>query len=212
MLSLNDFLAKLSVVFQRPIGPLNEIKRALSEQTKAFEDGIFEEAFADAAAAIRGASSVDADVLAAKSGPGGGVKADAFRAAFFTIAAAIDGPRASAGTDTWHVWHLPQAGSVLAGWGDDWTPTFANCELTGCHLFGEAFKVAISNPDIARRVKEVRMATEGGFAEIHFDNSKISRFEFAYKRGPHFAYNVAVLTGTAIQLIAGVLAPSLKVA
>lgn len=210
MLLLNDFVARMAVIFQRPIGPLNEIKRALTEQTKALADEQFDESFSDpkVAAAVRDLNGpkVDAAILAAKPGPGGGVRADPFRAAFFLIAATMDGPRASAGQDTWRVWHFPHADSVLAGAGRDFEPTFAECALTGCHLFGHAFQSILSSAALARRVDEVRMSTEGDFAEIEFDSNQVSRFKYPYSQGLHFSYKVSVLTGAAVHMIAGLLA------
>jgi hypothetical protein len=205
MKTLSDFIAHLSVMFGRPIGPLNEIKRALTEQTKQFDDEIFERVFErkNAAQTVRklAVDKIDPDILAGKAGPGGGVKADAFRVAFFTIAASLDGPRATAGEDTWRVWHLPQGGSVMAGWGENFKPKITVCALTGRHLFGDAMRDILSNVDLAKRVTQVRFSSEEGTAEIDYDDGKCSKFMFGFGK-QRLTYKVAVLKGAAVQHIA----------
>jgi hypothetical protein len=210
MLTINDFAARLSAIFEQPIGPITEIKRALIEQTKAFnEDDLFEEYFGaeGSAQAVRDvrSSSFPQDVLAGKAGPGGGVKVDYFRAGFFTLAVALDNPRSETAEKIWLAWHLPQQGSVLSGWGEDWKPTFATCKLTGTHLFGHAFESIIRSAKIAARVQKVRVDTSGAFAEIKFDKGETSTFTHQYQRGPLFLRKVVEIDGQSLQLIATML-------
>jgi hypothetical protein len=207
MITLNDYVARMSTIFERPVGPLNEIKRALTEQTKTFSyDAMLEELFGEdesTIAAVRQAS-FNSEMLQGKAGPGGGVVADPFRAGFFTIAAAMDGPRSTTAEMTWRVWHLPQEGSVLSGWGD-FRPTIAKCELTNHHLFGGAFETIIADPVVARRVKQVRFACDSSYAEIFYDDKQVSRFVHEHRRGRNFARRVAEIEGVAIQMISNLL-------
>lgn len=221
MITLNDYVARMSTIFERPVGPLNEIKRALTEQTRAFsQEALLEELLGDDPVTIDTVrkASFDTEILSAdalsealqgRAGPGGSVVADPFRAGFFTIAAAIDSPRAVTAEATWRVWHIPQEGSELAGWGDDWRPTITKCGLTGQHLFGSAFQTILGDPSVARRVKRVRFACDGSYAEIFYDGEKVSRFKHTVpRRGRNFVRKVAEIEGIALLMISNVIGES----
>lgn len=199
-MKLNTFCGHLVSLLDLPMSDFTELQRALKEQSTHFDpDNQLNRdvrAYADDAGI-----GFDPDLLKGKAGPGGGIELDAFRAAFFTLAVILNGPRKESANATWMTWHLNQEGSVLAGWGEDWKPTLTICPLTGQHLFGEALKVIVENDALAKRVKEIRVASDLT-AEIQFDNDKVSKFEKSYRNRDPLLYRVAVTKGTVWQMIA----------
>lgn len=199
-MKLNTFCGHLVSLLDLPMSDFTELQRALKEQSTHFDpDNQLNRdvrAYADDAGI-----GFDPDLLKGKAGPGGGIELDSFRAAFFTLAVILNGPRKESANATWLTWHLNQEGSVLSGWGEDFRGKFTICPLTGQHLFGEALKVIVENEAIAKRVKEVRVASDLT-AEIHFDDDKVSKFEKSYRNRDPLLYRVAVTTGTVWQMIA----------
>lgn len=193
-MKLNTFCGHLVHLLDTPMSEFTELQRALKEQSAHFnpEDKLNK--------AVREYAkdtgiSFDPDLLKGRAGPGGGIELDPFRAAFFLLAVAINGPRKENANATWLTWHLNQAGSVMSGWGEDWKPTVTYCPLTGMHLFGEALRKIVEDVDLARRVKEVRVASNHT-AEIHFDEGKVSTFEKSYSDRAPLLYRLAVIDGS----------------
>ena len=202
-MKLNTFCGHLVSLLDMPMSDFTELQRALKEQSAHFNPADQINADVQAYAADAGIG-YDANLLKGKAGPGGGIEVDSFRAAFFLLAVVLNGPRKDSATATWMTWHLNQEGSVLSGWGGDWKPTFTECPLTGQHLFGEALKTIIENEALARRVDEVRVASDRT-AEIHFDDGKVSKFEKPYRDRDPLLYRVAVVKGTALQVVANLM-------
>lgn len=199
-MKLNTFCGHLVPLLNLPMSEFTELLRALKEQSAHFdpEDKINQKvrAYADGAGI-----GFDPNLLKGRAGPGGGIEVDPFRAAFFLLAVALNGPRKDSAEATWATWHLNQEGSILSGFGDDWKPTFTFCPLTGQHLFGEALRAIVSDPALARRVSEVRAAADLN-GEIHFDEGKVSKFSKPYRdREPHL-YRVAVVRGRVWRMVA----------
>jgi len=121
------------------------------------------------------------DILKARSGPGGGIDADPFRAAFVLIAVMLGGKRAGLGNRVWHTWHLHHESLPRAAWGegelDRQLREAEGCQLTGQHLFGDALKQILGNEYLARQIGRLRI-TGDYLAEIEDDAGKVlSRFK-----------------------------------
>jgi hypothetical protein len=144
------------------------------------------------------------DILRARSGPGGGLDADPFRAGFVLIAIMLDGPRSDICRRGWDAWHINHKGSVLSGWGD-FKPIFARCDLTGEHLFGSAVKQILAEPSLAKNVARVRLASDCRWAEIWHSDGKTSRFENSHRRQPSHLVRTAELDGVVVAWIAEML-------
>lgn len=199
-MKLNTFCGHLVSLLNLPMSELTELQRALKETSQHFDPD--SELNHDVRAYAEDAGiGFDPDLLRGRAGPGGGIELDAFRAAFFTLAVILNGPRKESAHATWMTWHLNREGSVLSGWGDDWKPTLTICPLTGQHLFGEALKKIVENDGLAKRVKEIRAASDLT-AEIHFDDNNVSKFEKSYRDRDPLLYRVAVAKGTVWQMIA----------
>lgn len=192
-MKLNTYCAHLVPLLGVEMSELMEVQRALKEQSPHFDDG-------GELNPLKGANMYQHqdEPLPAKPGPGGGVELDPFRAAFFLLAAVLNGPRKQASYSTWMTWHLNHEGSVLSGYGDDWKPTFTKCELTGKHLFGDALKQIISDISLANRVRQVRVSSNL-VGEIVFDDGKVSRFEKAHRHSDPGLYRLSVLSGRVLQ-------------
>ena len=178
-----------------------ELQRALKEQSSHFDEL--------SRANPRLAEESDArshDKIKAKPGPGGGIEADPFHAGFFLLAFMLNGPRAKSAEATWFAWHLETAGSVTAGFGDDFEPTWKPCPLTGDILFGEALKRMLSDNKIADRIEKISVSTSLLWAEVTFDKDKVSRFESIRINGLPLFDRIAVLDGTLIRSIARLIA------
>jgi hypothetical protein len=199
-MKLNTFCGYLVSLLDLPMSEFTELQRALKEQSAHFDPANKlnrdVRAYADDAGI-----GFDPDLFRGKAGPGGGIELDAFRAAFFTLAVILNGPRRESANATWLTWHLNQEGSVLSGWGEDWKPTLTICPLTGQHLFGEALKKIVEDERLAKRVKEIRV-TSDLTAEIHFDGDKVSKFEKSYRNRDPLLYRAAVVNGMVWQAIA----------
>ena len=199
-MKLNTFCGHLVSLLDLPMSDFTELQRALKEQSTHFDPD--NQLNRDVRAYAEDAGiGYDPDLLKGKAGPGGGIELDAFRAAFFTLAVVLNGPRKESANATWMTWHLNQEGSVLAGWGEDFRGKFTICPLTGQHLFGEALKKIVEDDVLAKRVKEIRVASDLP-AEIEFDDHRVSKFEKSYRNRDPLLYRVAVTKGTVWQMIA----------
>jgi hypothetical protein len=146
----------------------------------------------------------DPDILRARSGPGGGLDTDPFRAGFVLIAIMLNGPRSDIGRRVWDAWHINHEGSVLSGWGD-FKPIFTHCDLTGEHLFGSAVKQILGEPSLAKNVDKVRIASDCRWAEIWHSDGKTSRFEKPHRRQTSHMNRTAELDVVVVARIAGML-------
>jgi len=180
---LMDLCANLVPLLGVPMSEFTELARSLKEGSSHFDEA-------------SEANRLHPEILKGRPGPGGGVVADPFRAAFMLAALMINGPRRDSAKNTWEVWHLNQEGSILGGWGECLQPTITRCPLTGMHLFGDAFKAILADEDLASRVKEVRIGSNGR-AEIRFDDDAVSRFGVhqSLNRAGRYLHRVAVLDG-----------------
>ncbi len=193
-MKITDFAGWLVSALRDEDTTATELLRALREQSSHFDpDPEKYPAF-------------DPAVLRARTGPGGGIDADPFRAGFVLVAMMLDGPKATIASRVWRAWHLSQEGSVLGGWGDDWKPTVTTCELTGAHLFGDALKKVLGDEDLARQVDKVRIAGDRS-AEIFHENGKVSRFE-GHHSAPPLLTRFAEVSGMVIADIASILKPA----
>lgn len=186
-----DLFGRLAPYMNLTMSEGTELLRALKEGSAHFNED------------TAGESRVDPDILKGRPGPGGGVEADPFRAAFLLIAIMVNGPRKEAARNTWMTWHLNQEGSVLAGWGEDWKPTITVCPLTGQHLFGDAIKTIIENQDIAARVSKVHLSSDRS-GEIHFDDGTVSKFHKGHNE-PRYFHRGATVDGIVLQAMAQML-------
>lgn len=201
MKKLVDAVALLMPVTGMTMAENNELLRALKEGTAHFDPEKLEAPTRQLAA--KAGVEVTPELVMSRPGPGGGLDADPFHLTFFMTAAMLGKRRREVALATWHAWHLHVEGSELSGWGDDWKPTIKTCGLTGSPLFGEAFKLVLSNEDLARRVDEVRISDD--HAEIHFDNGGISKFDEGHTpQRPHLTRE-ARLDGFGVATIATLL-------
>jgi hypothetical protein len=140
--------------------------------------------------------------LIGQKGRGGGEpEADPFRAAFILIAMLILGPRKNIAERTWLAWHLPHSESITSGVGEDFQPKFAKCVVTGAHLFGDAIKAILTDPNLARKVKKLRI-TDNDEAEIQFQDVKASSFKIEFQQWRAVVHAVE-LDGKLLSAIAG---------
>lgn len=202
-MKLNTFSSHLVPLLNLPMSEFTELQRALKDQVAHFDPESDVNAFARQSADTSGVG-FDPDLLKGKPGPGGGVDVDDFRAAFFLLAVILGGPRKESARVAWTTWHLNQKGSILCGYGNDWTPTFNVCPLTGRHLFGDALKAVVSDPHLARRIDEIAVSSNL-WAEIRYDGGEVSAFEKPYKAEAPALYRVAVLSGRALQAVAAII-------
>lgn len=198
-MKLVDFSAHLVPLLNVTMGEVTELLRALKEGSDHFDAAKLDEATRREAA--RTGAPVTPELLVSRPGPGGGLPADPFRAAFLVVAIMLGKPRKEIALAVWNTWHHVHKGSVTSGWGENWKPTIVCCSLTGSPLFGEAFKAILASVDLAARVDEVRVSDH--FAEIRFDKDKVSRFEDPHRR--NYLTREASLNGHAVKLIAGLL-------
>lgn len=203
-MKLNTFSAHLVPLLSIPMSETTEVQRALKEQTPYFDpDSIDPDQPISAklrSKADRSGVGFDPELFKGKAGPGGGTDVDPFRAAFFTLAVALNGPRKESASSTWTTWHLPQEGSVLSGWGD-FEPKFAVCPVTHQHLFGEALKQLVSNKALADEVRETRVSSNRK-AEIEFKDGRVSRFEKPNRHDDPNLYRLAVIKGDVWRAVA----------
>lgn len=191
-MKLNDYSARLSVLFDRPISEFTELRRALSEQSSHFgaDDDL---------------PALEANLLKGRSGPGGGLDVTPFIATFVLLAVLVDGPRREAALRTWKAWHFNQEGSVTSGWRDgESEPSLLECPLTQQHLFGDALRSILSDVDLAVRVDQISVSSNRT-AEIRFDKDKVSRFDKGHRSIRPMLYSVSVLDGIAVHGIAALL-------
>lgn len=211
-MKLTDFTGWLISSLEDRQTTATELLRALREQSSHFDEakaGLLDEIKPELSEEARAAlvrwltTDVSPAALRGKTGPRGGLEADPFRAAFVLLAVMVNGLRSDVGTRVWSAWHINHEGSILTGWGEDWEPTIATCELTGEHLFGEALKQILSNQIFAGRVRLVRVRSDSKRAEIHFDDGvghKVSVFDMGIEPVPHLA-RTAELSGTMVAII-----------
>lgn len=198
-MKINTFCGHLVPLLRLPMSDFTELQRALKEQSAHFDPENELNASVHRYAETAGVG-FDPNLLKGKAGPGGGIEMDSFRAAFFVLAVALNGPRKESATATWQTWHLNQEGSILSGMGEDFQGHFAICPLTKQHLFGEALKAIIEDVELAERVKEVRVASNRT-AEIRYDAESISKFEKPHSEYTPL-YRVAVVDGRVWRQIA----------
>lgn len=196
-MKLIDFAARLAPLLGLKMGEVTELLRALKEGSEHFKPERLEPELRDAIDEERWA-----DVVQSRSGPGGGLPADPFRAAFLVLAIMLEKPRRKIAEAVWQVWHLPQEGSVYGGWGEDWRPTIKYCPLTKVPFFGEALKAVVGDGDLAGRVKEVRASDDE--AVIIFDDGQVSRFVRSGRKPQHLRRD-GVLDGYSVGFIAQIL-------
>ena len=195
-MKLDDLSALLSTTLEKPISYFNELKRTLRQQS------------ADLA---RLDSKLDAETLEhreaspaqidfrGRPGPGGGVNVDPSLAAFFMLAAVLNAPRAQTSHETHTVWHF----TTLAGSLDELD--FNPCFLTRTHLFGETLQAIVSDPTLAKRVRQIQISVRGNWAQIHYDDDRVSRFARRQERQSFFS-EILVLDGAIVQAVAAFLA------
>jgi len=184
----------LAVATGREMSDFTELLRALKEGSTHFANIDI--------GAIKASEEIPTNRFIAKSGPGGGLDADPFHTAFVVLALMLDAPRREVAIATWRAWHISHRGSILSGWGEDFEPTLAECKLTRRHLFGEAFKATLSDPELAKRVSLVRVDARSEIAEIHYDGDEISEFEEEYHRRTEGLRIVGELSGNLLHRIA----------
>ncbi len=91
-MKLNTFCGHLVSLLDLPMSDFTELQRALKEQSTHFDPD--NQLNRDVRAYAEDAGiGYDPDLLKSKAGPGGGIELDAFRAAFFTLAVVLNGPR-----------------------------------------------------------------------------------------------------------------------
>ncbi|WP_374385112.1 hypothetical protein [Dongia sp.] len=203
-MKLNDLCAHFVPLLELPLSDFTELLRALKEQSDHFDITKYPEMIERSA--LYDDSGVNAEILKARAGPGGGLNADPFLAAFFLTALLVNGGRKDVAHRTWRAWHMHVAGSVLTGWGDNPKFDIKTCPLTGQHLFGNAFKVILGDEHIARTIEEIRISS-AQFAEIQYDGGAVSRFEGSgHKlRSSTGVSTTIALSGAAIASIADLL-------
>jgi len=179
-----DLFGRLAHYMDIPMSEGPELLRALKDGSSHFNEDL---------------EKHDPDILKGRPGPGGGVEADPFRAAFLLLAIMVNGPRKEVAPNTWKTWHLDHEGSVLSGWGDDWKPTITICPLTRQHLFGDAIQAVIENQDLAARVEKVSVSLNR-FGEIYFDDGKVSRFDRGHPERGYF-HRTATVDGIVLQAL-----------
>jgi hypothetical protein len=200
-MKLNDLTAALVSVIPVPFGEMNELLRALREQSQR-NDGVVE--WTELAPPDE--EDNPAVALRAKPGPGGGVEAKPFHAGFILVALMLNPPRRETAIKTWSTWHLVTEGSEWSGWGDDWRPKIKPCAVTQAALLGEALKTILANPDLADRVQCIRLDCAGDWAEIAWKDAPSSKFRNEARRVVSHLRRVAELDGKIIKYAARQLA------
>lgn len=192
-MKLTDYCARLSVVLDQPMSEFTELRRALAEQSSHFvadEDDL---------------PNLDGTLLKARPGPGGGLEVTPFVGTFVCLALMVGGPRRDTALRTWKAWHLDHEGSVKAAWRGEAEPSVKKCPMTKQHLFGDALRSIFSDHGLAARVDRVMVGTNRT-AEIHYDKTKVSRFDKGRRSLRSPLHTVSVLDGTAVRGIATLLA------
>jgi hypothetical protein len=70
------------------------------------------------------------------------------------------------------------------------------CPLTGASTFKEAFATVLSEKALVQRVEEVRIVTNGAFAEIKYDRTSLSTFRSKAVDTTGLMIQVAILPDT----------------
>lgn len=153
-----EFAASLSNISDVPMRELQETMRHIRSQVSSIEDPGLEESFST------------------KSGPGGGMDMESFNSAFFLIGLMVGGGRKELSTRVWDAWHIEVEGSVLAGWGSNFEPTYKLCAQTRQMMFGQAVRYALEHDEVAAKVKEIRLWSHLCLAEIDFGQHGVTRF------------------------------------
>jgi len=192
VMKLLDYTGWLISTVRDKQATATELLRALREQSSHFgrAKGEFE-------------TAIGPDLMRAKSGPGGGLDADPFRAAFVLLAIMLGGKRADIGARVWRTWHMAHEGSELAGFGGDWKTRIVHCEITKKHLFGDALKAILEDEDLARNIDKVRVASD--FAEIRNSETKVSRFRESERTDTPPLIRITELDGRVVAGIGSIL-------
>jgi hypothetical protein len=192
-----EILAHLAVGLHEPLADFTEMLRAVrvgAEQISARDIKRLREAgIADDDSPFDWNKSNLRKMFRGKSGPGGGIEADAASLGFYLTAFMVDGPRREAADRALDMTfaRFQQQGDVAA------------CPVTGQRYFGAALMTLLTDRGAFDRAVVIELSSDAGFARIQFENDAEGRGvqstfwvqEAAEPRKPYFRTKVLMLDG-----------------